>query len=882
MLRKRSLDKSIKEAISQGEENLRLITRLEPWCEHLKVMIHSRGMLAEQTGLPIGMLSVECQHAKVGGMQGGNFKAIAAYFVQSNCRDCLHQKELNSDNLGRDFLRVEAEAREAEAKPAPASPARERLRSLVSADLSKALETAPTTEQSVLEWVARLENEKESAAVAETLVKAAEVAPDLFSPVAIAVVAEFLGDIRCGRDCARVLRILGTKSKGQAPVAIEAAHKQLQAPTCDDEVLELLADYYANAEKLPNLGTVSRIFELHGWRSVGIGITSEPEANPGQIRLLAIVAHRDGRLVTDAANRLLSSFEDRHHAAVAVTLRVLVPHCPAIGLDVLDGLLGALRQGHEDHGDVDSDLCEAIAEVFMFFPAECQAWFAREMPKVDAETQNAAFKTYDRLWRAAEYGEKSAARTARARAVLPQVIDALLPALTQPGIGLEARGEAAETLHYLADDFPGLLKERLDGLFGALALVVQEHFSFSKANPGGDPQLPGFPRGEHARYDRIVGRIVEALEKMADFAPAETLRGAEQLFNGLSSKDDAQAATKRRLLQVAAELTRDDATALALIPWIYRAMMDPESVSVRAEAINVIGELLYRSNDLVPENMREMLLIYVGDRYVWVAFSAIKAVRRLEPDDLTEAKRILAGMLNLYSHYTTQRGYVYERSEVCEAIIGLCRKYPAFFAYGLGILVKEARNTDEHDAKNGLKTWHYALHNFPKSRSLYIGELLGHLARHPLDPDDIHNGSDVYRCLIDLYEASKKEIVSNLPAFPPAIAAAAKVHPFAPLQLIAILLHHEQFDAAAKAAESVAATLPRGQFRQMQHDELLLLQAAALAEAQVTAGKPEEAVRLLSAEKTRFERYEKKEEPHKPDAFVQAFSLASRVSDRIK
>ena len=57
--------------------------------------------------------------------------------------------------------------------------------------------------------------------------------------------------------------------------------------------------------------------------------------------------------------------------------------------------------------------------------------------------------------------------------------------------------------------------------------------------------------------------------------------------------------------------------------------------------------------------------------------------------------------------------------------------------------------------------------------------------------------------------------------------------------------------------------------------------AAALAEAQVAAGNPTEALRLLSTERPRLERYEKKDEPHQPDAFVQAFSMASKIASRI-
>jgi hypothetical protein len=279
--------------------------------------------------------------------------------------------------------------------------------------------------------------------------------------------------------------------------------------------------------------------------------------------------------------------------------------------------------------------------------------------------------------------------------------------------------------------------------------------------------------------------------------------------------------------------------------------------------------------------MREMLLIYVGDRLVYVAYAAIKAMRGLQPDDLTEAKRILSGMLNLHAHFVSKGGHQHERTEVCEAIIGLCRKSPTLFAYGLAVLIREVRSADQYGAATALREWEWVMDIFPQSGGMYVRELLEYLARHPLEPDDVHQGSTEYRCVLALYEATKAEIVANIARFTPAIAAAAKVHPFVPLQLLAILLHHEQYSAAATAASSLVELVPEGQHRQSHRDLLLLMQAAALAEVQVAVGNPTEALRLLATEQSRLERYEKKEEPHQPDAFVQAFSLASKIAGRI-
>lgn len=881
MTRKRSFDRKIQEAIALGEENRDLIRQLEPWCKHIRVELRTFGIVAQYTGLPAGMLEVVCPHATKGSMQGANVRQLAAGFVESNCRNCPHHHELNPNNLGRRILStVDSIRNEEAAAPPPASEARQRLRAMVSADLSKALQTAPTTQQSVLECVALLENEKEAARAAEILVAAAEIGSDLFPPVAITVIAEFLGDIRCGSDCARTLRVLGKKAGGLAPAAIDSAHRQLAAGFCHDEVLELLADHYASAPALPNLGTVSKLFELHGWSSLGT-MHSEPEAGPGQIRLLGMIAHRDPKLVADAANRLLSSINERLQTAAAVTIEDLVPLCPAVGPMVLLGVLLALKEGHDEYGTTEAHLRDAAAEVYFLDPAGTQKTLDATLAASDGEGQAAIVGIYERIWREAQYGHPSSPKTAAARKTLQPVIDAALATVSNRNISLDARGEAADSLAKIADDFPGLVQPKLTSLFGVLAVVSQEHCAFQFANPGGDPELPGFPRAERGKYDRIIGHLVKALESLAEFVPEESLTCAQELYDGLRSDEPTQAETKRLLVRIAEALTSNDAAALKLIPWIYKAMMDPESTSVRVQALDVIGRLLRHSNDLVPENMREMLLVYTGDRLVAVRHAAVQAVRGLQPDDLAEAKRILVGMLQLHHHYASEKHHQSERTDTSEAILGLCRKFPSLLSYAIGVLVQEVRTGDEYGGADALRDWDWALKDIPSTRGIFVRELLGFLAKHPLDTDDIHNRSGVFDRVLTLYEAAKGDIEANRAKFLPAIEGASRNHSYAALQLIAVLIHFELFAEAAEAAEVVGRGIPAGSHQQFLKDQLALVQVASTAEAKVYAGEPVEALRLLNAEQTRLQRYEKGSRPDEPEAAIKALSLAYKVAQRL-
>ena len=77
MARKRSEERRIEESFKIGEANAALIPRLQRWCEHLRIEQTSAGLLAEMSGLPIGMMQVVCPHASKG-MQAMHLNRIHA------------------------------------------------------------------------------------------------------------------------------------------------------------------------------------------------------------------------------------------------------------------------------------------------------------------------------------------------------------------------------------------------------------------------------------------------------------------------------------------------------------------------------------------------------------------------------------------------------------------------------------------------------------------------------------------------------------------------------------------------------------------------------------------------------------------------------------
>ena len=214
MAKERSEQQRIEKAMVQGRENAALWPRVEAWCRHLEIKMLSAGMLAEMYQLPIGRIEITCPHAAHGGIGAHNLCQVAAYFVTENCRGCPHHEEMSPDNVGRTIL-AEAEAlqRSLAGHDSRIEAARMQLRELVSGDLSLAFQREPTTQQSILELVALLEDETHHHEAAKKLVLAAEVAPELFSPLAREVICSHFPNLHHGRDCIACMRMLGKRER---------------------------------------------------------------------------------------------------------------------------------------------------------------------------------------------------------------------------------------------------------------------------------------------------------------------------------------------------------------------------------------------------------------------------------------------------------------------------------------------------------------------------------------------------------------------------------------------------------------------------------------------------------------------------------------------
>ncbi len=842
-------------------------------------------MLADMYRLPIGMLQIVCPHATKG-LQAMDLKRVAAYFIAENCRNCPHHEELSADNAGREILRESEQVREERATSADsaASPAKLRLRGLVSGDLTAALRSASTTEQSVIELVALLDDEAHADGAAEKLRQAAELAPEFFPDIACEVIAEHMADVSNGQKCTETLRTLGAK-RGQLPAAaVRAALQCAELPFCQDEALALLADHFATGGELPHAGVIARIIGHQTYGADGFPPRRIERRYPGQTNALLEIGRRDLERLADACEKRLENPSRDVRVGTSMTLRKLLPALPALGPLLSNALLASLSLDDERFGrSADVEASRALADIFAHDPEFTQTKLATAFASADEEVKKLIFRVYRSVEEAAGHSDKESENTSLAVKCLPVVLDVLIPAVTSGEVPLEVRKDAAETVASIARKHPSTLLPRADVLLGAMAIVSREEIDFAAANPGGDLVLLGLPRAERQEYDMIGHHLSSALKELAEDSPAVVWKAVAPVFQSLCTTDKTEAALKARLLPLFVPLSRNHTTAPQLVPELFKALMAMDSVLVRVTALDVVEDLLRYSPELIPDDMREIVVVYLRDIYVAVHRAAGRAVSIMPMASKAQATEVARWLFAQFQTYAKQESGSQHCRELANELTKVCRDYADLRVnFALLAVLKQCQETEYYNARDAIENLCELAHDDPILAALYVSELLKFFARFPGHNDDRWPYSLEHQLFLSLFEQPASAISGNLAKFRETIRAAAKAAPFEALQFISVLLHHEHYLEASAAAMEVAAALPPG----ARHDGLRLqaelTAAMARAEAKIITGDSTTALAELRTAESIFAKYDTHSNRNEPDTINEALSVADRVAERIE
>lgn len=883
MARANSEEREYQRSIEVGRQNALLNLRLQGWCTHLSVNLVNFGLLAEMTKLPIGRMDITCPHA-TDGISAHDLKSVASYFVLNNCRGCQHQQELNTDNAGRDILREADNIQKDQALATPSQgSATAKVHITVSGRLDEALKSAPVTEQSVLQLVALLGDENHATEASESLRQAAELAPDLFSDLACAAIAEYLPNLTVGANCAEILRILGRKRGQLPPSAATSALSCIETGQCHDAVVGLYADALNAGHEPPAMAVVAKIIGLRT-SDEDFSFRRREATYPGQETALCAIGEKRLDRLEEAFKRRFENPDHLIRVGASKTLRAILPHFPILGPVLTTDIIGSLSLDDDKYGpSADVEATRVLADIFIQNPDETRAKMDAAFPASSEEVKGLLFRIYRSVVETLGGGWKEPVHKDSNKCV-PHVFDALLPAVTSTSIPLETRGEVAGILERLADRFPEAAGDRVNSILGALALVTREEADFFENNQGGDPHLPGFPRIERSQYNIICNGLLKAIKELAENAPASTWTALSQVMEALPSSDKPNSMLKARLLDLYVPLSKNHSVAPRLIPSLFRALMEMEVPLLRCSALTVIQELLSRNPELVPDNMREIVLIYLKDSFVYVHQGAAKAVQYLPMRSADEAVEVAEILRAHFITYTSKGENDWRYGgEVLDALAKACSADDALPPiYLLPLAIVQCRKADtEHDAMEGLRHLQRLTKSDGKYSVIYVREVMEFFTRFPQSCHQFERFSNQHDFFRSLFDQSSEAIAKNSDGIRKAIPEITKYSITAAFSFLSVLLYHEHYELASELASLIPPNLSPRVSPQYITEEAHIFSVVANAERKLKAGNIDEAKQDLKNIESIVDSHDKTTQRDDFQSISSALSLADKVAERL-
>jgi hypothetical protein len=884
MVSKRSEERHIQEAMELGQRNAQIYRQVQNWCRHLNIRLESRGLLAEMSNLPIGMMSIECEHASAGGSMSMHLNQVATDFITRNCRDCPKHELIDIDNIGRKILDQEDEIKERRlaAKASPPVPAKVRLSELVKGDLTAALLREHVTAQSVLELVMLLDDENHAVEAAKKLFAAMQIAPEFFNDDALEVICSHFPEPKHGETCISTIQRLGHKIGKLPPVAFEAAKRCLVMRRNADRACSLIGNYLSQHKITADAELVDRIIDVQWHGRVPGPILGPPPRYYGSNYALKVIGKSDFNLLTEALKTRLRRNLKEVRINTAHVILSLLNEFPQLGLEIADPLIDSLELDDDIYGGESADgmVCRVLAVIYSRQVEAVQQKIADGYKRLSTEAKEELYGVYRFIALGgkafSDFGQNEADNFDRC---IPTIVEPLLQTIAGLSFPIGVKVLATDTLELISKYYPRALVNHLDQILGALANILEEE-KLQNERILKTPLEELEKQSREAQYGRVIRDLQKALGALCQMSPRAVWNRLRELVPNLDSKTSHLALYKAHLTTLYGDLGTEHSLLPEVIPDLFKLLMDFDSVVVRGAAVEAAGKILEHDSNALPQNMLEMLIIYLNDTYVYVHKCAARAIRHLRTSNEEEATNIAYRLMILDRAYEKDP---YFRQELRQALLRTTRRYPnLLIKMTVPVIIEHGRLEEPMLADDALRDFMYLLEDLPPRCEFYFArEVLTFIGRSERERFNSEEHTDRYRLLLALYDCSKQTIQLNLAAIQTAARAKAKDDPWDALRLAQLLSKFEMHQEASQLAGEIRTMQPTTKRHEWAIREAALTELAAKVEVFASLGQVEAALEALEkASRLEAERHKNEQASHFEN-FIDTFSVANEIAESL-
>lgn len=607
--------------VRTGERNKQILELVHNWCSHAKIRNHGGiGLIAQHTGLPLGMLGMHCDHVPAGGLAGWYLEEGVLDFYDRNCVHCDKRQAVRLPNLiqlvgerDRELARRKEDAERAQAAAVAARDARKQRR-----DALKVGQSPATC--ALLDDLEALDNSRTKDARTR-IIETARLAPEIFTPPIVEYFFELAASdaAGCQAEALDVLRHIGADAKRLTAAALNclAHHDSIDMAARIVMVNPSLAEEAAVEAAVPAL----------------VGLASPPRSQFGDREhplqpepLLAVFAAWP-EPVNRGIQRLLDSRHSYQIRIGTAALKVLSPITPHLLGRFAKTLAAKLVRAHllidEDEADRDlkmvcSDLQRSLAAAFLQEPVATDQLIADFFEGASSEGEARLARVYEEIFRF-NYRSEGTLTDAVAEVLLSRIVK-----LASTSNNDKVLTEIIQMLRSGSSDLLGAARQSLDVVLGAAAVLDDRIEAFDaeqklKTNATTLQVL----ESQNARSSLYYLR--EAFVDMAARAAKGDRPATESYVDFLGRIGEKRSSLSSALLKESNHLIATPEGLNLVLPELYSGLVSTSTLE-RAAAAETLGKAGSGRIADLPELVLEAFVLLLRDPYVIVHKAAARAL----------------------------------------------------------------------------------------------------------------------------------------------------------------------------------------------------------------------------------------------------------------
>lgn len=654
-------EERIQETVQHGKKNQRTARKITNWCRNARIARSGGiGIVEQMTGVPIGLMGIECDHAPAGGLHCWDLEDAAINFYLSNCESCQQRSPGTGqgiESLIEAYKKREKERTDYEQKQRAEEERRQ------AAQLSKLERLRVPGDEFANQIVDLLVAivEATGATSGTALVDLACLAPETFSTEIVEFLREQMENQNDKLEipALRTLLLLSIDEETKLQFAVRNASKL----NVDEHATRYLKEHVQHLSRtdiaaiLPNIAVLARPI-------TGIpNLERKPDLEP----ILAIAKHHpeDTTLVlTDCLN----SGNPRLLDAAFRSISVLVLSLPNVVRPLLRNVLAKLlRRNHllpgfePDAGDDRLQVVRSMAvALFRRFPEEADSVIQSLLEGAGEPTRSEAALVYSGVLET-QWNRPTVAPGAAEEIAFPRI---LWMAVDDPFHSLDNR--ATQFFSYVNLDLLPIAVKHADSILGAAATL-------SSRVPEQESQtLLAAQKSQLDELERIRRRNSIYLFQSNLIAWAfkacyqEGMNGIRRALSFYDALPETEVEMRASVVKHLSMLMGNASTVNSVMPHLYTAMTSPEAL-IRASAARSLGDISHQVRRDLPDLVFEVNLVLLTDPNVYVHQEAVRSLRIYDfPEKLKNA--VASSLITLI--------YVYQQTQDDQMfVVDLLRKY---------------------------------------------------------------------------------------------------------------------------------------------------------------------------------------------------------------